>query len=330
MTSKRIFLTGASGCIGHYVAEAFIQETDHELYLLVRDPAKLRFNYNARPGVHIVQGDLRKIEEFADLLQTIDCAILIATSWGGPEEVYEVNVKKTLSLIEHLNPDRCEQIIYFSTASILDRKNQPLPQAKEFGTDYIRSKYICYQELHKLAIAPKITTLFPTLLLGGDNNKPYSHVSSGIAQVARWIDVIRFLRIDGSFHFIHGKDVAQIVQYLADHPSQATEPRQFVLGNARTTVDQLIEESCAYLNKRMYFRIPLTFGLADLIIRLFHIKMAEWDRFSMEYRHFTHQDVTSPQRFHLPTYCATVADILRISGLRPHKRPFSFRKSVKV
>ncbi|MEO1184834.1 MAG: NAD(P)-dependent oxidoreductase, partial [Cyanobacteria bacterium J06636_27] len=34
MSQKRILVTGASGCIGHYISELLIQETQHELYLL--------------------------------------------------------------------------------------------------------------------------------------------------------------------------------------------------------------------------------------------------------------------------------------------------------
>lgn len=61
----RIFLTGASGCIGHYITETLIQETGHELFLLVRNPNKLQFDYKARSGVTILPGDLQEIENIA-------------------------------------------------------------------------------------------------------------------------------------------------------------------------------------------------------------------------------------------------------------------------
>lgn len=319
MTSKRIFVTGASGCIGHYVVEALIQETKHELFLLVRNPDKLKFDYRARPGITILQSDLRGIDQFSDLLKTIDCAVLIATAWGGVQEVYDINVTQTLHLMNLLDPQVCQQVIYFSTASILNRDNLPLKEAETTSHDYIRSKYTCFQQLDKLKIAPRITTLFPTLLLGGDANKPQSHITSGIAQVVKWIGVLRFLKTEGSFHFIHGKDIAQIVQYLIEKPPAEGESRQLVLGNQMMTVNQAIEEACVYLNKRIYFRIPLTQGLANLIIFLFRIQMADWDRFSMNYRHFTHRYVVSPETFGLPTYCATFSDVLKLSGVR-HRR----------
>ncbi len=317
MTSKRIFMTGASGCIGHYIAEALIQETNHELFLLVRNRDKLKMDYNLRPGVTILQGDMREIEHFGDLLPTIDVAILAATAWGNPQETHDVNVLKTLRLMKLLDPARCEQVIYFSTASILGRDNKPLQEAGQCGTDYIASKYHCYMQLAKLDIAPKLTTLFPTLVVGGDEHKPQSHLSSGLPEVAKWVDLIRFFKADGSFHFIHARDIAQVTAYLVDHPPAPGESREYVLGNAPLTANQAIAEVCRYLDKKIYFQIPLSLWLADILIWLFRIQMAAWDQFCLRYRHFTYANPTNPATFGLTTYCPTLADVLRLSGVTP-------------
>ncbi|UKO99057.1 NAD-dependent epimerase/dehydratase family protein [Nostoc sp. UHCC 0870] len=315
MTKKRILVTGASGCIGHYISEALIQETDDELYLLVRNPHKLQVDTTVRPGIHVLQGDMQNISALADLLPTIDVAVLTATAWGG-EQTFDINVSKTLELLSLLNPDRCQQVIYFSTASVLDSHNQPLKEAGEIGTDYIRSKYECLQKISQLAIASKITTVFPTLVLGGDAKKPYSHLTSGIPEVTKYINLIRFLKADGSFHFIHGQDIASVVKYLIFNPPQSDAPRRLVLGQARLTADQAIEELCTYFGKKIYFRIPLSLSLANLIIVVFRIQMAAWDRFCMNYRHFTYDTVINPGSFDLPNYCATMSDVLKISGVQ--------------
>ncbi|NEP56359.1 MAG: NAD(P)-dependent oxidoreductase [Symploca sp. SIO2G7] len=327
MTPKRIFLTGASGCIGHYITETLITETEHELYLLVRNPDKLGFDYEARPDITIFQGNLREISQFRNLLKTMDVAILVATAWGGAAEVFDINVIKTIQLIELLDPRVCEQVIYFSTSSILDRNNQLLREAGQLGTDYIRSKYDCMRRLSKLAIAPKITALFPTLVLGGDENKPYSHLSSGIADVTRWANVIRWLQADGSFHFIHAQDIAQVVKYLIDNPypmeptEQAQEEtiKQLILGNPALTINQAVEEGCAYLGKKIYFRLPLYRWLANILIVLFRIRMSAWDRFCLNYRHFTYQNPVNPQTLGLSTYCATFSDVLKISNIQQRR-----------
>ncbi|NET55679.1 MAG: NAD(P)-dependent oxidoreductase, partial [Symploca sp. SIO2E6] len=235
---------------------------------------------------------------------------------------------KTIRLIELLNPKVCEQVIYFSTSSVLDRNNQLLREAAQLGTDYIRSKYDCMRRLSKLAIAPKITALFPTLVLGGDENKPYSHLSSGITDVTKWIDMIRWLQADASFHFIHAQDIAQVVGYLVANPDstelteQAEEEpiKRLVLGNPALTVNQAVEESCAYLGKKIYFRLPLYRWLANIVIVIFRIKMSAWDQFCLSYRHFTYQNPVNPQTLGLPTYCATFSDVLKISDVQRRGR----------
>lgn len=314
MTKQRILITGASGCIGHYISETLIENTNHELYLLVRNPKKLQVNTTSRPGITILQGDMLEISNFSNLLKTIDTAVLTATSWGG-DNIFEINVNKTIELINLLNPKRCQQVIYFSTASVLNHENQPLKEAGEIGTDYISSKYDCLHKIENLDIFSKITTVFPTLVLGGDEKKPYSHLTSGLPEVTKYINFIRFLKADGSFHFIHGKDIATIVQYLIDYPPQSEEPKRFVLGQSPLTVNQAVAEVCEYLNKKIFFRIPLSLGLANLIIKIFRIEMAAWDRFCMQYRHFTYSHSINPDSFNLPNYCVTMSDVLKTSGV---------------
>ena len=320
---KRIFITGASGCIGHYITEALIQNTNHELFLLVRNPDKLQFDWQTRSRVHILVGDMCRIEEYSDLLlKEINVAILAATAWGGMEETYDTNVVKTLALINMLNPKICQRVIYFSTASILDRDNQLLLPASQFGHDYIRTKYQCFSQLSKTAIADKIITLFPTLVFGGDNNKPTSHLTGGLPEIIKWLDLIRWLKVDGSFHFIHAQDIAWIVNFLVENPHFSPEKDDdddfvdyLVLGNPAITVNQAIAEICRYLNKRVYVGIPLTITLTNILIKLFRIKMDSWSRFSLDYRHFTYQNPTTPANFSEKNYCSTVAELMEISGI---------------
>ncbi len=311
---KNIFITGASGCIGHYIIEALTKAPENQLFLLIRNPEKLSIKYQENPQINLIIGDLNNLEPYQDLLGTMDMAILAATSWGGFEETYNINVTQTLKLLEILSNHRCEQIIYFSTASILNQKNQLLSEAGELGTNYIRTKYECYRQLSQLSSYSKTTILFPTLVLGGDENKPYSHLYAGLPDVLKLIKLIRWFRADGSFHFIHAQDIAQVVKYLVENPPQAE--REFVLGNRRITVDEAVVEICDYLKEKIYFRIPLSMALANFFIKVFRLQMEAWDRFSLEYRHFTHQKTFTPASFGLENYCSTIADVLRLRGIK--------------
>lgn len=314
-SKKRIFITGASGCIGHYLSEALIQETDHELFLLVRNPDKLRLDLEARPGISIVQADMREIDKYGDLLKTMDTAILVATAWGGAQEVFDVNVHKTLRLLELLDPEVCEQVLYFSTASILDRNNELLKESGQMGTEYIRSKFDCLRRFTRLPIASRITTLYPTLVFGGDENKPYSHVAAGMPEILKRINLIRFFKAAGSFHFIHARDIAKVVVHLVDNPPEPAGP--LVLGNPAVTVDRAVEEICATLNKNIIFRIPLTGFLVDLFIKIFRVQMSSWDRFCLTYRHFTYKDPVTPATFGMTTEYETLRDLVKTYNHAP-------------
>ena len=316
----RVFMTGASGCIGHYILELLLESDRYELFLLLRHPEKLRLPVQGNPRVHLLQGGLENIAPFKDLLGTIDIAIFTAAAWGGdPGYVEAINVEANLGLMAYLNPDRCDQVIYFSTASILNQRCAPLPEAGEIGTDYIRTKYDCHHRLPNLPIYDKITTVFPTLVFGGDKDKPYSFISAGLRDVTRWVGLARFFQAEAGFHFAHAQDIATVVNYLVEHPA-AGGYREYVIGNPPLAVNQAIAQICDYFGKRIWFRIPLSMGLADILIKLFRVQMAPWDYFCLRYRHFVYDGAVNPASFGMEPYCSTLADLLRVHGIAGAKR----------
>ena len=329
MTPFNIFITGASGCIGHYVTELLLERTNHNLFVLVRNPEKLTLNaQNYGDRLTVIPGNLHDLNALESLLATMDLGILMATAWGDPQETYQINVVQTHRLIDLILGAKGKHIFYFSTESILDQNNTLLPQAGELGTDYIRTKYLCYQQLQASPWASKITVLFPTLVFGGDDRKPLSHLTGGLAEIRRWLWLIRGLTVDGSFHFLHAQDIAQVLVQLVqeqtpDHPktalgiAQSSAPetafRQVILGNPSLTVNQAIREICAQDNVRVGWQIPLSIPLANFLIWLFRIRMAPWDYFCLQYRHFVHADAVNPASFGLSGYAETIADLLRVS-----------------
>lgn len=315
MAGRRILVTGASGCIGHYLSEALIQHTDDELFLVIRDPRKFKISTESHPNAHIVQADLRDLESLRSLLATIHCAVLVATGWGDPE----LDVVKTLELIQALDPQVCRQVIYFSTASLLGRDGTILPEATSLGTAYIRAKAACYEKLVAMDLDFPVFTVFPTLVVGGEtappghSSKPYSHLSAGLPEVLKWAGLLRFLKLEGSCHFIHAQDIATVVLQLILHPELAPS-QTLVLGNAPITINEAIAGLCKAAHRRIYPRLQLdlTPALANGLIRLFKIQMGEWDYFCLRYRHFQYENPVSPQTFGLKTAYPTLSDILSL------------------
>ena len=146
----RILITGASGCVGQYTAETLLRRSDAHLLLLLRDPAKLTAIPADHPRVTLLVGDLRDLGPHAEAIASVHRVIHTATAWGDPERAEQVNVVAVKKLLSLLDPERLEQVIYFSTASILNRNLALLPEAMAYGTEYIQTKARCRAELFRL------------------------------------------------------------------------------------------------------------------------------------------------------------------------------------
>ena len=208
-----------------------------------------------------------------------------------------------------LDPQVCERAIYFSTASILDSHNQIIPEAGQIGTDYIASKHACLATLEGSSIRDRLISVFPTLVFGGAADKPYSHLSRGLKDILKYVPYVRFFKTNGSLHFVHAIDIAQIVTHLLTAPSVAPSPARLVLGMQRLTVQDLITQFCEHLNLKVGWQLELTPFLVDTVIKLFRIEVAAWDRFCIAQRDFTY-DVVSPETFGLASKYPRIANLL--------------------
>jgi nucleoside-diphosphate-sugar epimerase len=305
---KKVFITGASGCVGHYLIEMLLAKTDYELYLLVRDRRKLQIDISDRSNVHVIEDPMQNIGNHKDLLRTMEFVVSTAAAWGG-EEAYVVNRDKTIELFSMLDPQVCERAIYFSTASILDSQNQIIPEAGQIGTPYIASKHACLETVENSIIRDRLITVFPTLVFGGAPDKPYSHLSKGLKDILKYVPYARFLKADGSFHFVHAIDIAQVVTHLLTAPSVPASPARLVLGMQKLTAEDLVAQFCEYLNLKVGWQLSLNPFLIDAVIKLFRIEVAAWDRFCISQRHFTY-DIVSPETFGLMSKYPRLANLL--------------------
>lgn len=279
---RKVFVTGATGCVGHYVVEALLERGDCDLTLLVRDPAKFRLVTPPDAPIRWVVDDIVNVAAHAEVLAEMDAVVHLATAWGDPIS-YATNVDATLAIAALTDPARC-RIQYFSTASIMDNHNQVWPEAEREGTDYIRSKYLAYQALRSSPHSERVTALFPTLIFGGSPHHPHSHLTLGLPLIARYLWLLRHFRLDGSLHFIHAADIARMVSHLLDHPAPTQD---LVLGNAALTIDKLIAELCSFYALPRQRSFDLT-GMAGLVSAVAGQRMNSWDRFSLTHRHFTY------------------------------------------
>lgn len=330
----RILITGASGCVGQHIAAQLYRDTDAELLLLLRDPAKLTAVPAKDPRITLLVADLRELTPHAGAIATATRVIHTATAWGDPERAMAVNVVAVKQLLAFTSPEWLEQVIYFSTASLLNRQLGLLPEALSEGTEYIQTKALCLQQLEQHPLAERIVAVFPTLVFGGavDGKGPFptSYLTAGLSEACRWLWLAKWLRADASFHFIHAADIAQVCCHLATRPHQSNpEPgqgalRRLVLGQPAISVDATVSQLCRW---RRSWRPPLGLNLQgaliEALIKLLRIEVNAWDRFSIRQRHFVHEPVSPPERFGLVSHAASLAAVFEQARLPHRGRPGS-------
>ena len=328
MKTEIILITGASGCVGQYIANWLIENSSSELFLWVRDPKKITSINLKSPRVKVLVGDLRQPNKFKEEISKVNRVIHTATAWGDPKRAKEVNIVAVKNLLNLLNPSNVKQIIYFSTASVLDKNLNLLPEAFKYGTEYIQTKAQCLTELESHKLSSKIIAVFPTLVFGGRLDAksifPTSYLTEGLKEAFRWIWLARWIKVFSKFHFIHAADIAFICGHLATSDFEPEQPvsksniKKLVLGQPYTSIDMTIKTLLEWKGMRRVPQIPLWTWLVELLTILLPIQITNWDRFSLRQRHFIHEPVTSPETFGGKSYAKTLNQVLHNSGLNKH------------
>ena len=309
MATRTVLVTGAAGCVGHYVLDALAADGSWRVKALVRDPEKLHARWREHPAVEVVVGDVEGLATRQAVLQGVEGAVLLAAAWGGPR-TRDVNVTATHALLDALADAGCRRAVYFSTASVVDHALRPLDVAAAAGTDYIKTKHEAYVGLGRTKLADRVVTVFPTLIFGGDATHPRSHVTRGLPDVLRYVKLLRFLTADGSFQFIHARDLGRLAAHLLDAPDP---PRALAAGNQAVTVRETVDAVCARLGVRVPFRLDVSPVIGGLL-RLFGAQLSAWDAYCMRQRHLVYDDAWGPARLGLPDDLATLEGVLRDAG----------------
>ena len=320
----RILITGASGCIGQAVTAWLLEHSDARLLLWLRQPRKLTIVDRQHPRLELLVGDLRQPQRFHQQLARVDRVIHTATAWGDPARAWAVNVQAVKDLLACLDHQRLQQVLYFSTASILDRDLELLAEAEQWGTEYIRTKVICLRQLMAHPLREKITAIFPTLVfsgrIDGGGLSPTSYLTAGLAPLLRWLWLARFLRLDASYHFIHGTDVASICGHLLTTPHQSGPQRwggmnRYVLGQYPITVNHTMARLCRYRHMAYPPGVELRHWFMEALVALFRIRLSRWDRFTLQQRHFVHHPITRPESFGLTSRFPDLETVLSAAGV---------------
>jgi len=112
----KVFLTGGSGFIGHWVVKELLAQ-GHQLRLLVRNPSKIP-SLKTLPGVEIVEGTLNDREVIEKALQGCEACIHIALGWGDtPTTMLQNDTAATVFILEAAEKAGVSRFIYTSSTA---------------------------------------------------------------------------------------------------------------------------------------------------------------------------------------------------------------------
>ncbi|MFZ2445810.1 MAG: hopanoid-associated sugar epimerase [Syntrophobacteraceae bacterium] len=174
------FVTGATGFVGHHVAEALLRR-GWGVKALRRassvHPAQL-------PGVEWIEGDLRDPRRLTSAIHGADAVFHVAADyrlWAkNPREIYESNVNGTVNVLRAALSAGVDGVVYTSSVGALGLKPDGTPADETtpvaFGDmvgHYKKSKFLAEREAEKfLDKGLRVFFVHPSTPIGPGDHKP--------------------------------------------------------------------------------------------------------------------------------------------------------------
>lgn len=243
----RIFVTGATGFVGHHVARALAVE-GADLRLLVRKTSNLK-NLEGLPGDTVV-GDLAHPESYAPALQGCDAVMHVAADYRlwirDPDAMYRANVDGTRDLLRLAREARVKRVVYTSSVATMHfrsdglvvNEDTPVSLADMVG-HYKRSKFMAEQ--HAIAAAQDgqaVVILNPTTPIGPHDSKPTPTGRIFVDFLNRKFPAY----VDTGLNLV---DVSEVARTHVSALSLGKPGRRYILGGENLTLKQILDKMAA-------------------------------------------------------------------------------------
>ncbi len=243
----RIFVTGATGFVGHHVAKALAAE-GAELRLLTRKSSNLA----NLEGIHAetVVGDLLLPESLKAAVADCDAVVHVAADYRlwipDPAAMYKANVDGTRELLRLAREAGVKRFVYtssvatmhFRTDGIVINEDTPVALSDMVG-HYKRSKFLAEQEAIKAAQSgQQVVILNPTTPIGPNDRKP--------TPTGRIF--VDFLNKKFPAYVDTGLNLVAVGEVARAHVlalTKGTPGRRYILGGENLTLKQILDKMSA-------------------------------------------------------------------------------------
>jgi dihydroflavonol-4-reductase len=243
----KVFLTGATGFVGHHVARALADE-GAKLRLLVRKTSNLA-NLEGIPGdTHV--GDLARPETYAPALSGCDAVVHVAADYRlwirDPEAMYCANVEGTRDLLKLARDAGIKRFVYTSSVATMHFRrdgmviNEDTPVSlRDMVGHYKRSKFLAEQQaIAAAADGQRVIILNPTTPIGPNDSKP-----TPTGRI--FVDFLngRFpAYMDTGLNLV---DVAEVARAHVSALTKGQSGHRYILGGENLTLKQILDKMAA-------------------------------------------------------------------------------------
>jgi dihydroflavonol-4-reductase len=243
----KVFLTGATGFVGHHVAKALGAE-GAELRLLTRSSSNLA-NLEGIEGETVV-GDLLAPEGLKSAVEGCDAVVHVAADYRlwipDPATMYKANVDGTRELLRLAREAGVKRFVYTSSVATMHFRtdgiviNEDTPVAlRDMVGHYKRSKFLAEQEaLHAAAQGQRVVVLNPTTPIGPNDRKP--------TPTGRIF--VDFLNKKFPAYMDTGLNLVDVSEVARAHVlalTKGTPGRRYILGGENLTLKQILDKMSA-------------------------------------------------------------------------------------
>ena len=243
----KVFLTGATGFVGHHVARALAAE-GAALRLLVRRSSNLA-NLEGIPGEPLF-GDLTDPESLRTAIAGCDAVVHVAADYRlwipDPAAMYRANVDGTRALLRLAREAGVPRFVYtssvatmhFRTDGIVIDEDTPVSLADMVG-HYKRSKFMAEQEAVAAAQAgQQVIILNPTTPVGPNDRKPTPTGRIFVDFLNRKFPAY----VDTGLNLV---DVSEVARAHALVLTKGQSGRRYILGGENLTLKQILDKMSA-------------------------------------------------------------------------------------
>lgn len=243
----RIFVTGATGFVGHHVARA-LADGGADLRMLVRKSSNLA-NLEGIKG-DTRTGDLADPESIRTALAGCDALVHVAADYRlwipDPAAMYRANVDGTRELLRMAREAGVRRVVYtssvatmgFRTDGIVINEDSPVSLEDMVG-HYKRSKFMAEQEAIKAAEAgQQVMILNPTTPIGPNDAKPTPTGRIFVDFLNRKFPAY----VDTGLNLV---DVSEVARAHVLALTKGTPGRRYILGGENLTLKQILDKMAA-------------------------------------------------------------------------------------